>query len=135
MQVFRNDMAAYFDVDETLVLWYPSGSNPADLPEEAIEIVNPEDSTIRCWALPHAPHINKLKEHKTRGQLVVVWSAGGHAWAEATVKRLGLERYVDVVLAKPAWAWDDLTPNEFIHQRCYIPFDRYPQQQISLRNT
>lgn len=119
-------MTAYFDVDETLVLW---GYRSED--SDAIKIESP-DGLISEYVMPHAPHILKLKHHKARGQLVVVWSAGGHEWAEAVVKRLGLEAYVDLVIAKPQWAWDDLTPNEFIRDRCYIT---YKPAEVLIRNT
>lgn len=113
MIVIPNDKSAFFDCDETLVIW--------DFDRNlytGIRITSP-DGLVSEMVNPHIGHIKKLKEHKLRGQLVVVWSAGGYAWAETVVKALGLENYVDYVMAKPAWAWDDLTPNEFI-KRCYI---------------
>lgn len=126
MQVIKNDMTAYVDVDQTLVLWGYTSEDPG-----AIQIQSP-DGLVSEYVIPHLPHIEKVKHHKARGQLVVVWSAGGWEWAEAVVRKLGLENYVDLVIAKPQWAWDDLTPNEFIRERCYI--DYKPSQSL-LRNT
>lgn len=114
MLVLKNDMTAYFDVDDTLVMW---GASPDD--PKAMQITS-KDGLVSAWVTPHERHIKKMIEHKVRGQLVVVWSAGGWDWAHETVKKLGLSQYVDLVIAKPQWAWDDLTPNEFIRQRCYI---------------
>lgn len=45
---------------------------------------------------------------------MVVWSAGGWDWAEAVVKTLKLENFVDLVISKPTWTYDDLQPSEFI---------------------
>jgi phosphoserine phosphatase len=65
------------------------------------------------------PHIEDIKRHKARGHLVCVWSAGGSEWAEAAVKALKLEKYVDLVIAKPTWVIDDLEPNQFLKR---VPF-------------
>lgn len=112
MIVINNDMTAFFDCDDTLVLW----DNPNDGTEK-IYIKNELGNELPVW--PHTRHIEKLRQHHLRGHYVVVWSAGGHAWCEDVVNQLNLESYVDLIICKPQWAWDDLTPNEFI-RRCYI---------------
>ena len=48
--------------------------------------------------------------HRSRDHTIVVWSAGGYKWAEAAVKALGLTKFVDVVMCKPSWIYDDLDP-------------------------
>lgn len=109
MQIIHNDMTAYCDVDDTLILWQPG---PDQLFDDPLFI-----GGIPVW--PHKVHIEKIKQHKVRGHFVVVWSAGGSVWAETAVKLLKLEEYVDLIICKPQWAWDDLPPEQFI-RRCYI---------------
>jgi phosphoserine phosphatase len=55
-----------------------------------------------------------MKSHKFRGHTVIVWSAGGVEWAKTVVTALGLENYVDLVVAKPKWYYDDLQSHEFL---------------------
>ena len=113
MKVYKSDQAAYFDVDDTLVIWqYPPNTDETKL----VEFKNGEFSQ---YLLPHQKHIEVLKEFKIRGQMVVVWSQGGHAWAETVVRTLGLEPYVDLVLCKPKWYFDDLPCEEWMGKRYY----------------
>ena len=112
----------YFDVDDTLVMW---DATPEQLEERGVDFECPGSFTIidgemketPPWKerlLPHRYHIEQLKKHKMRGHTIIVWSAGGYDWAAAVVKALGLENFVDLVISKPTWAYDDLQPNEFI---------------------
>lgn len=136
MKVLPCFQPTFFDVDETLVMW----SRPAFDDPDAIEIIcpasrcvralmelsddgslNPETPTeivsVGTWTervKPHKKHIEQLKLHKLRGHTVIVWSAGGWEWAEAAVRALKLEKYVDLVIEKPRWAYDDLPPNEYM---------------------
>lgn len=104
----------FIDVDDTLVLWRP---------------VRPDDWTI---CLPnygdvavHEGHVNSLKQHHARGHTVVVWSQGGAAWARSVVEALGLEDYVDLVMSKPRWFYDDKPSNYFMPEvdRVYLAED------------
>lgn len=116
--------AVFFDVDDTLVSW---NASPEDLEARGVDFTCPgsmhdidnDGNPVYCppWKellLPHRKHIEQLKKHKMRGHTVVVWSAGGYDWAAAVVKALGLESYVDLVISKPIWTYDDLQPSEFI---------------------
>lgn len=119
------DRICYFDVDDTLVMWNPTKE---ELDERGICITCPgsyvivdketnEVSLSDPWTerlLPHRKHIEAIKKHKARGHTIVVWSAGGVDWAEAAVKALGLEQFVDLVVCKPSWAYDDVTAAEII---------------------
>lgn len=102
---------AYFDVDDTLVLWSPT--------EEQLKHAVPfnvtdaffEGEGVAPWIemlVPHYPHVEQLKKHAIRGQKVIVWSAGGAEWAAAVIKQLDLEHYVTLAIDKPDWAYDDL---------------------------
>ena len=103
---------AYFDVDDTLVMWEPL--DPAtDSTVEAIPFLDPNDgSTI--FLQPHRKHIKMLKRHALSGHKIVVWSHGGSDWAEAVVDQLNLRGYVDVIMSKPSWYYDDLPAGEFL---------------------
>lgn len=120
----------FFDVDDTLVAW---NATPEQLQEHGVEFECPgsmhdidnDGNPVYCppWKallLPHRKHIEQLKKHKMRGHTIVVWSAGGFDWAAAVVKTLGLESYVDLVISKPVWFYDDLTPDEFMGKRYYM---------------
>ena len=133
MKVLPCSQTVFCDVDDTLVMWHrPAADDP-----DAIEITCPTSSclraineqelgwevdptevvTVREWTerlKPHKKHIEQLKKHKLRGHTVIVWSAGGWEWAEAVVRALKLEQYVDLVIEKPTWVYDDLPPNEYM---------------------
>lgn len=117
MIVIPSVNSVFWDVDDTLVLWNPTKEQ---LEKDGIDFECPaglflnEENNVtpgKPWTarlVPHKTHIEQLKKHKMRGHMIVVWSAGGYDWAEAVVKRLGLEQYVDVVISKPTWAYDDM---------------------------
>jgi phosphoserine phosphatase len=102
MLVINNDPIAYFDVDDTLIMW------------------DYDDTKETVWINgyrfnPHKVHIEQIKKHKMRGHTIIVYSAGGSTnWAEPVIKALKLEDYVDVVMPKANWAYDDLPANEFM---------------------
>lgn len=114
--------AVFFDVDDTLVKWSPTQEEKFMF---GVEFTCPGSTTLidgelkesgpwKEFLVPHRKHIESLKKHKQRGHTVVVWSAGGYDWAAAVVKTLGLENFVDLVISKPRWAYDDLPPNEYM---------------------
>lgn len=95
---------AYFDCDDTLVMW--------DLPE-GVEVNSDEVVTIRCRdhsdrLYPNKYNIDLLIKFAKRGHSIVVWSAAGADWAEEVVQGLGLCRYVHVVTGKPSYYIDDI---------------------------
>lgn len=99
----------FYDVDDTLVSWDHYGT----FKEGMIEFTAPE-SGHPMWLEPIPEHIKAMKNHKLRGHTVVVWSAGGADWAEEVVKKLGLQPYVDVIMSKPNWFYDDIPASEFM---------------------
>lgn len=118
------NQTVFFDVDDTLVMW---DATPEELkargvnficPGSIIDIDNDGNKQFSPpWTerlLPHRKHIEQLKKHKMRGHTIIVWSAGGWDWATAVVKALQLDNFVDLVISKPTWAYDDLQPAEFI---------------------
>lgn len=113
MKVYRNELNMYFDVDDTLIM--------SDLTKgDRIVIKCPyKKKTVKVRAV-HANHVKLVKDVKSRGYTVVVWSAGGARWAEAVVKALKLTKYVDVVITKPMRIVDDLEAHEFMSSRIYL---------------
>lgn len=128
MIVLPSDQTVFCDVDDTLVLWSPT-QEQSDSSGIWIEcpgsyaLIDGELVTSPSWKqklVPHSKHVEQLKQHKARGHTVVVWSAGGWEWARAVVEALGLQQYVDLVISKPTWCYDDLPPNEYMPKSIWI---------------
>lgn len=115
MKFLSKESTIFFDVDDTLVMHDP------DLPDIGkIDIVDPYDATLIFTLTPHKRHVKLLKDKHARGYGVVVWSAGGAAWANAVVNALHLTEYVDLVCAKPNAYVDDVKCEDFIGPRIYL---------------
>jgi phosphoserine phosphatase len=104
MKVVNSDKIVCFDVDDTLV---------SDVTEKFSESIDPSNVEIKCeghttTVKPIKENIDAIKRHKRQGQVVIVWSAAGYKWAESVVKSLNLQDYVDIVMSKPMWYYDDL---------------------------
>lgn len=111
-----NDMVVMFDVDDTLVVW----DFPKELDEQAITFDN---FGVNVRLLPHYKHIDQMKRHAARGHMIYVWSAGGHEWAGEVIKTLGLEKYVNHIMSKPQWYYDDLRAEEFLPEINRVYYD------------
>lgn len=101
-----------FDCDDTLVMWHK------DIKD--VTVLDPYDEGYEVQLTKHNKHIKLLKDHKERGYFIIVWSAGGYAWARAVVTALQLEDYVDLVIAKPLKYVDDLQAHEILGNRLYL---------------
>ena len=110
----------YFDVDDTLLMWdLPEGIYPND---DRLITVKCRNYTERC--LPNKYNINLLISLAKRGHSIVVWSGGGADWAEAAVKALELEEFVEVVSGKPQYYIDDIAnPKEWIGKHGYFDME------------
>lgn len=111
MQAIKNELNVFFDCDDTLVMWSEA---PCD-----VYIQDPY-SNGQLPLKKHKRHIKLLKDYKQRGYSVVVWSAGGAAWAEAVVNALELNEFVDYTMAKPLKYVDDLTAPDIMGTRIYL---------------
>lgn len=107
------DNVAYFDVDDTLIMYGPFD------PARSMEIKIAEDRPS-VWVTPNETHIDQIKRHKAWGNGVVVWSKSGHEWAMTVVKALDLESYVDVVMAKPTYFYDDKHCCQILGEHRYL---------------
>ena len=105
------------DVDDTLIMWHiPQGY---DGPLVETDLDGFKDSGI-----PNIHAIEHLKKMKARGYAVIVWSAGGSEWADAVVRALQLEDFVDVVMPKIDFHLDDVAdPTDKIGKWNYISLD------------
>ena len=102
------------DVDDTLLLW----NIPANYKGKLLQIET-NGWTEEC--IVNEPAVEHLKKMKRRAFSVIVWSAGGSDWAEAAVKALGIEEFVDVVMPKIDFHLDDsVDPKDKIGKWQYI---------------
>ena len=112
----------YFDVDETLIQWefepdfVVTHEHQMKLPEDFILI---DDIRFRI----HKPHIMRLMQHHNTGDCVVVWSAGGINWARRVIEALAIQDYVNVVLGKPDFFYDDENIPCLKGKRMYLNID------------
>lgn len=113
MKVYNTNQLAMYDVDDTLVMHELHN-------DKSIGIPDPYIPGMTNFLTPNEKHITLLKKHKARGFTVVVWSQQGFEWAEAVVKALKLEEYVDAVFTKPSVYVDDLDVNAWFGQRVYL---------------
>lgn len=105
----------YYDVDDTLVIW----DCTSDLRERKGILIGIHS------LVPHNKHIEQLKFLKSKNCTIVVWSQGGSDWAEEVVKALKLEDYVDLIVNKPRFFFDDLSSSTFMSesQRVHYGFN------------
>ena len=108
------DNVAYFDVDETLLMY----KWEADREHEAMDVAV-EGSLLSARVVPHRRHVELVKLHKAWGNGVIVWSRSGVRWAKAAVVALGLEGYVDAVISKPFYYYDDKTCCQILGEHRY----------------
>lgn len=114
MQVYKTNQLAMYDTDDTLIMW-----NLEDKSKN-IPIEDPYIIGMINFVTPNEKHIELMKKHKARGFTIVVWSQAGVEWAEAVVKALKIEQYVDAVFTKPCVYVDDLPVTEWFGQRVYF---------------
>lgn len=107
----------YFDCDDTLVMWHQQNEEGFD--ERFISITH---NGYRMALVPHQKNIEMLKDCYNRGYSVVVWSAGGLAWAQKVTKSLKLNKYVHFILSKPLEHVDDIRCCEFMGRNAYRQF-------------
>ena len=125
MQTIISDKIVFCDCDDTLVMWNDNESFQS-IDKQSIAIIcpfqtkhDPLGEPKVYYLRPNYWTIGKLKELKAKGYTVVVWSAASYLWAEAVVKVLKLEEYVDFCMSKPDICIDDLPPNEWIRDLIY----------------
>lgn len=126
----------YSDVDDSLVMW--GFTHDPDYKDQLIEIEAHNafyDIHMKEYLVPHNKNIQELINHSNDGWEVIVWSAAGKEWAEAVVKALNLESYVDDVKCKPVKFMDDLRAIDFMgeEKRIYHKFDGVQDPEVMAR--
>ncbi len=116
----------YSDVDDTLLMW--GFDRDPKYWDQVICIEahnNFYDIHMKEYLVPNEKNIQELINHSNDGWEIIVWSAAGKEWAEAAVKALKLEPYVDDIKCKPVKFLDDLKASEFMSEdkRIYHKFD------------
>lgn len=117
MNVIKNEMPIYFDVDETLIVW-----GKIKRGQKVVAVTDPYGGSVN-YVRPHLGHIKVLKDRHARGAFITVWSAGGYRWAEAVVKALGLTNHVHQIMSKPFMYVDDKEAHEILGERLYLGLD------------
>lgn len=100
MQVINNEHSVCCDVDDTLLMWDPTGSI------SKVKIKDPYTGDERIYGV-HLGHKRLLRQYKARGYSITVWSKGGVEHAKSAVVALELQDIVDFVMAKPEKVVDD----------------------------
>lgn len=126
MKVIENESNIFVDVDDTLVMWDWDTELRGD---QTVAVQCPyEAAGIQYVVRPNLPNIKVLMNQKARGSYITVWSQNGYQWAEAVVKALGLEEYVDQAMSKPRMYMDDLPCQNWMGERVYLsPDSKYGQ--------
>lgn len=117
MKVIKSELTAYFDCDDTLVLYQEQKEGDKD--EDFVHLnFYGEEKKLKI----HKEHISFLKALKARGYTIFVWSGNGHKWAEEVCKRLKLTPFVDFATGKPTKVIDDLDASHWM-RTIYITKD------------
>lgn len=101
MKILPTDHVVPFDVDNTLVMW-------------EVGLLGPDIEINGAKLRTNRRNVERIKEMHVKGQYVIVWSAAGYDWAAKVVNALELTQYVDMVMTKPRWYYDDLDSSEWM---------------------
>lgn len=117
-KTIRNESVVFFDVDGTLIL--PDEEKYKNSP--SVSVLDPIENKYIPMR-KHEPNIRLLVEENHRGSFVVVWSRGGHEWAESVVKALNLYGLVDLIITKPHAYFDDVKIEDWLKNRVFLDHD------------
>lgn len=122
MKIIQSEYLVMVDVDDTLVMHDTQGVYEEDI----ITVMDPLNQKNRIELVPNKNMIRLLREEKSKGATIIVWSRGGYKWANTVVKALGLESCVHMIMTKPLVYFDDKDVTEWMKYRVYIgPNDSY----------
>lgn len=116
MHVNANEQVICVDIDDTMVVW---GSDilPSHM---TITIVDPTTKNLITLRV-HEPHLKIVKARLDRGATLIVWSAGGYAWAKAVLEAFGLSSSPNIhVFSKPIAYIDDKKANDWMGDHIYL---------------
>jgi phosphoserine phosphatase len=113
MTTFGDERTTYFDVDGTLLEWDFCEANDTN----AVEL---EHNGEIFYKKMIPGNVKEVMNHYFSGNTIVVWSAGGGAWAAKVVKALKIEKYVHCTLTKPDFYFDDKDVAEWFPPQRYF---------------
>lgn len=114
MKVIISEQLICVDIDDTLIC-----HKKAKRGDKVVQFTDPYDQTQRTVVV-HEPHVKILKDRKSRGATILVWSQSGYQWATAVIKALNLTPYVDYVASKPVAIIDDKPASDWLAERIYL---------------
>jgi phosphoserine phosphatase len=100
MKVIKNELIAFFDVDDTIIKHDHSHING---PGKITCSLYGENR----YVTPHELHIKLLKDYKARGYTIYLWSGNGFFWCQEVAHKLELTSYIDYCLSKPVKVVDN----------------------------
>ena len=120
----KSNNVTCFDCDDTLVIW------PKDFRVDREDRISFMYGNEQVFLEEHSYHTTFLKHCHNRGDMVIVWSANGYAWAQNVVETLGLGPYVSVVMSKPTRHVDDKeSATSIAGSRVFIPHEIYEKRK------
>jgi hypothetical protein len=120
MNVIKSEQVICVDIDQTLVL-----HGKVRKGQRAVTVTNPHTKEQKIMRV-HEPHIKIITERLARGATLIVWSAGGHAWAEAVLKALKISHPNIFVFSKSVAYVDDKRASQFMGEHINMdPDDDY----------
>ena len=153
----REGRIAYFDVDHTLIIWEMNPSEYVqtakdnkyyselrELPPkrrlsklledqpESLTLISPKTGNP-FRVRPIWTHVSQLIQQRLKGLNIVVWSAGGSDWAEAVVNGLFLDDFVDVIMTKPDFLYDDSKPKDLMGRHFFFAWDEINAKMKGLK--
>lgn len=120
MQINKSEQVICVDIDNTLVL-----HGPIKKGQKTVSITNPYTKEQKIMRI-HEPHLRVVTERLARGATLIVWSAGGYAWAEAVLKALNLTHKNIRVFSKSIAYIDDKVATKWMGEHINMdPEDTY----------
>ncbi len=112
--VLKNDHPWAVDIDDTLLLW--------DVPKKDPMVTFTEPHSGDSITVPiNENNIRLLKEKKSRGALVILWTQGGYEYGDVVATALNIREYVDIIMTKPVGLIDDLEAHAWMPKAVNIP--------------
>lgn len=113
MKTIKSEYVVMVDVDDTLVMHCIDDSMPS------IQVYDTVEDKFMTMHV-NMPMVRLMKEEKSRGAYIIVWSAGGYEYASNVIRALHLEKFVDEVMSKPKVYLDDKPVEEWLKYRVWI---------------
>lgn len=117
--VAPDGQTAYFDIDQTIVIWEKDINIVLNGTDEK-HCIPVELNGKKFFIRPLWGHVNQIIQQNLKGLICIAWSAGGASWADAVVRALNLQDYVLCSLTKPNFYYDDKPAEHFMGKHYYF---------------